>query len=628
MSIFITGNSRDIQIIKSGITTYIPKKSAIVFTSGTEVGISYYGTGFSTTNEIIVLTYNAITSQTFSNSSAAAIYLQDLIDSDQKYSNSIMSFSGISVTGLSNSFVQNLSAGTLSANTLYSGTTNLYNIFSPLNSVSQISVRPGLNTYTGGTSTSPTVNVSALTISTLTASGNSVFTGTLSGGSSFSANTLYSGSTNLYSIFAGIGHTHEFSTILNTAHTHSVSEVVNLSSILDTKLNLSGGTMTGGLTTTSLSATTISGGTLYSGSTNLYNIFSPLNSVSQISVQPGLNTYTGGTSTNPTVNISAATLNNITITGITSLVSASTTYLQVNTTSASTISRERVIVYDEQMSSFSNVFVGIASALTYAQLNIRNLHNGSQASSDIIATADNGSETSNYIDMGINSSGFADYVGSANDGYLYSTGNDLWIGNVTSSKSIKLFTDGTGSTNVRVTITSASTRINNLSATTISATTIYSGSTDVGNMFAMRSYFQSAYMPLTQTSTSNVATTITGFSISLNAGEVWYINGTILASNSGTGGIAFTLSGTPGLWAMQSLAPSNSATAFRTNTYTGSNISSNTIISIANTILPFTYSGSISAATNGQFTIRYNSGTNGQTSRMHSGSTMTAMRVQ
>ena len=84
MSIFITGNPRDIQIIKSGVTTYIPKKNAVVFTSGTEVGISYYGTGFSTTNEIIVLTYNAITSQTFSNSSAAATYLQDLIDSDQK----------------------------------------------------------------------------------------------------------------------------------------------------------------------------------------------------------------------------------------------------------------------------------------------------------------------------------------------------------------------------------------------------------------------------------------------------------------------------------------------------------------------------------------------------------------
>ena len=59
--------------------------------------------------------------------------------------------------------------------------------------------------------------------------------------------------------------------------------------------------------------------------------------------------------------------------------------------------------------------MGIASASTYAQLNIRNIHYGSQSSSDIVATADNGSESVNYIDMGINSSTFAGYVGFAND---------------------------------------------------------------------------------------------------------------------------------------------------------------------------------------------------------------------
>jgi len=177
-------------------------------------------------------------------------------------------------------FTGTLSGGSsFSASTIYSGSTNLYSIFAGIGSVgggTSTSVQPGLNTYTGGTSTSPTVNVSALTINTLTASGNSVFTGMLSGGSSFSANTLYSGSTNLNSIFSQIGHTHQFSAILNTAHTHSVSEIANLSSLLDTKLNLSGGTMTGGLTTTALSASTISGGTLYSGSTNLYSIFAPI----------------------------------------------------------------------------------------------------------------------------------------------------------------------------------------------------------------------------------------------------------------------------------------------------------------------------------------------------------------
>ena len=69
-------------------------------------------------------------------------------------------------------------------------------------------IQPGTNTYTGGTSTNPTINVSALTINTLIASGNSTFSGTLSGGSSFSANTLYSGTTNVNNLFSTTGHTH------------------------------------------------------------------------------------------------------------------------------------------------------------------------------------------------------------------------------------------------------------------------------------------------------------------------------------------------------------------------------------------------------------------------------------
>jgi hypothetical protein len=193
-----------------------------------------------------------------------------------------------------------LSSTTISGGTIYSGSTNLYNIFSPVGLAGEINtasnlglgtgiftqksgfdlqfkslsagtnislsndsntivitstggpagsttyIQPGLNTYTGGTSTNPTVNVSALTINTLISSGNSVFTGTLSGGSSFSANTIFSGTTDLSNLF------------LTTAQTFS-SQFTN--------------------------------------------------------VQSGLNTYTGGTASNPTVNISALTINTITASG-------------------------------------------------------------------------------------------------------------------------------------------------------------------------------------------------------------------------------------------------------------------------------------------------------------------------
>lgn len=43
----------------------------------------------------------------------------------------------------------------------------------------------------------------------------------------------------------------------------------------------------------------------------------------------------------------------------------------------------------------------------YLQINIQNRNSGSNASSDIVATADIGTDTTNYIDMGINSSNYA-----------------------------------------------------------------------------------------------------------------------------------------------------------------------------------------------------------------------------
>ena len=64
----------------------------------------------------------------------------------------------------------------------------------------------------------------------------------------------------------------------------------------------------------------------------------------------------------------------------------------------------------------------------YMQANQQNLSSGTEASSDYICTADNGSDTDNYIDVGMASSGynFPDYSAQkANSGYVMSTGSDL-----------------------------------------------------------------------------------------------------------------------------------------------------------------------------------------------------------
>jgi hypothetical protein len=86
----------------------------------------------------------------------------------------------------------------------------------------------------------------------------------------------------------------------------------------------------------------------------------------------------------------------------------------------------------------------------YYQTNIQNLSSDVNNSTDIVATNDNGSETTNYIDVGINGSNYS--VGtwtmsSANDGYLYTSDGNLTIGTV-SNKDILFHTNGTLSSNV------------------------------------------------------------------------------------------------------------------------------------------------------------------------------------
>jgi len=84
----------------------------------------------------------------------------------------------------------------------------------------------------------------------------------------------------------------------------------------------------------------------------------------------------------------------------------------------------------------------------YAQFNISNTSNLTGASTDIVATANNGTEIGYYIDMGINNSGYAvsNFIGNANEAYLYNTGSNLWIGNATPgvNGNIKFFAGNTG----------------------------------------------------------------------------------------------------------------------------------------------------------------------------------------
>ena len=68
---------------------------------------------------------------------------------------------------------------------------------------------------------------------------------------------------------------------------------------------------------------------------------------------------------------------------------------------------------------------------SYLQINLSNKSSGANASTDYIATADNGTDSTFYIDMGINGSNYSPSVenfGGPNDGYLYTYARNLLIG--------------------------------------------------------------------------------------------------------------------------------------------------------------------------------------------------------
>ena len=90
----------------------------------------------------------------------------------------------------------------------------------------------------------------------------------------------------------------------------------------------------------------------------------------------------------------------------------------------------------------------------YLQVNLQN--NNGDGSGDIVITANNGTDTTNYIDLGINGNTFSDSAYSAMsaiDGYLYTKGStskssNLVIGTATTGSDIVLITGGTESANI------------------------------------------------------------------------------------------------------------------------------------------------------------------------------------
>jgi len=135
--------------------------------------------------------------------------------------------------------------------------------------------------------------------------------------------------------------------------------------------------------------------------------------------------------------------------------------LGIGTSTFNSTNPERLLVDGgtSAASDFLNLIYAKGSTNSYVQFNIQNTSNGGNSSTDIVATADNGTENSGYVDLGINSSnynnGTSSLLNGANNAYLYSKGEDFVIGNASTSKSIIFFTGGDAPSNEKFRVNSS-----------------------------------------------------------------------------------------------------------------------------------------------------------------------------
>ncbi len=92
--------------------------------------------------------------------------------------------------------------------------------------------------------------------------------------------------------------------------------------------------------------------------------------------------------------------------------------------------REKFLV-DYGTTTSNNIATFKGSIDDYFQVGIQNLSSGTSASSDFVATSNDGTDSTYYIDMGINGSNYAPSIenwGGPHDGYLYTYGRNLIMG--------------------------------------------------------------------------------------------------------------------------------------------------------------------------------------------------------
>lgn len=109
--------------------------------------------------------------------------------------------------------------------------------------------------------------------------------------------------------------------------------------------------------------------------------------------------------------------------------------------------------------TFSNAeFITYDTYAGLLQVVAQNLSANAAASTDFVATCNTGTDTTGYVNLGINGSAYSVgtwTINGATDGYEFCAGGNHAIGTDTSGKNLVLFTGGTLAANARLTLTDA-----------------------------------------------------------------------------------------------------------------------------------------------------------------------------
>lgn len=121
--------------------------------------------------------------------------------------------------------------------------------------------------------------------------------------------------------------------------------------------------------------------------------------------------------------------------------------ISINTSEITSGAPETLFIQGIDDNSY-NLITALATVDSYVQFNLKNKSTGSYASSDIVVTADVGTEWGNYVDFGINNSNYhGDYpgdYGSALDAYFYVTSSGhFFIGDASRDGMVHFFAGGT-----------------------------------------------------------------------------------------------------------------------------------------------------------------------------------------